>query len=97
MSLVFRANATNRQNYRSFEVAVIGGKQFSKKIFFIIAELPQIFFDNTKYIAIQRDKKIFFESDGLTCGTTQGAAFHMIFPGKILYLKKTSAIGSTKN
>ena len=28
MSLVFRENAKNRKNHRSFEVAVIGGKQF---------------------------------------------------------------------
>ena len=33
MSLVFREKAKNRQNHCSFEVAVIGGKKFSKKIF----------------------------------------------------------------
>ena len=47
MSLVFRENAKNSQNHRSFEVAVIGGKQFSKRDIFIIAVLHQIsFFDN---------------------------------------------------
>ena len=52
MSLVFRENAKNRQNHCSFEVAVIGGKQFSKKKI-IIAELPQIsIFDNRKKIII---------------------------------------------
>ena len=30
----FRENVKNRQNHRSFEVAVIGGKQFSKIYFY---------------------------------------------------------------
>ena len=107
MALVSRENAKTRQNHCSFEVAVIGGKQFSKKIFFIIAELHQIsIFDNRKQIFLsfknqeilqfKVTKKIFLESDGLTMGTPAGYSFPYDFFGKNILRKKTSAIGCTK-
>ena len=67
--LVFRENEKNRQNRRSFEVAVIGVKAIPKNYIFIIEELPMI---------RQKD----FESDVLTLRTPQGTTFHAIFSGK---------------
>ena len=43
MSLVFREIAKNHQDHRLFEVAVIGGKHFSKKDISIIGELHHMF------------------------------------------------------
>ena len=80
-------NAKTRQNHRSFEVAIVEGKQFSKNIYFyyngtsnflrslfLIIE-KNSFIQESCDIAIQSE----FESNGLTLGDPQGTAFHTIY------------------
>ena len=59
-----------------------------KKLIFIIYE--------SKEIAIQSDKGIFFESDGLTLETPRAQLFLRFFPPKIFSVKKRQLSESTK-
>ena len=47
-------------------------------------------------IAIQSDKKFIFKSDGITLGP-QGTAFHTIFSGKIICVKRPQLSKTAKN